>query len=78
MCFLTGAAGPIQSAIYGFGGLHLDYLADDPKGVGFAQYFCLPKQWKSLKITGCQWHGSVYDIEVKRNKVEHKPVGNGS
>jgi len=75
MCFLTGAAGPIQSTIYGFAGLRLDYLADDPKGVGFAQYFCLPKQWKSLKITGCRWRGHTYDIQVKGDRVTHEPVG---
>lgn len=77
-CFLTGAAGPIQAALYGFGGIRMDYFPASPPGRipggmnGSELSFkpCLPKQWKSLKITGVQWHGKRFDLSIKRgNKV---------
>jgi trehalose/maltose hydrolase-like predicted phosphorylase len=71
MCFLTGAAGPIQSILFGFAGLRMDYLSDGPMGLDRMDSFCLPKQWKSLRITGVQWRGRSYDVEVKPGKKTH-------
>ncbi len=70
-CFLTGAAGTVQAALFGFAGLRMDYLSDAPMGLDRIDPFCLPKQWKSLKITGVQWRGKTYDVEVKPAKKRH-------
>ena len=69
-CFLTGCAGPIQSAIFGQAGIKMDYFPADPSKAELIYKPCLPKQWKSLKITGIQWHGKDFDLTVsKGNKV---------
>lgn len=57
MCFLTGAAGPIQSTLFGLAGIQINY--DDPDAPWQGYKPCLPKQWKSLTITGLQWRGSL-------------------
>ena len=73
MCFLTGAAGPIQAAIFGLAGAHMDYFPQDPSTAQLSFHPSLPKQWKSLKITGVQWHGKTFDVTVsKGNKVTMK------
>lgn len=64
MCFLTGAAGPIQSILFGFAGLRMDYLFDGPMGPSHIESACLPKQWKSMKITGVQWQGTEYTLRL--------------
>ena len=69
-CFLTGCAGPIQASIYGLAGVHMDYFPKDPATAELSYAPCLPKQWKSLKIMGIQWHGRTLDLSVgKGNKV---------
>jgi trehalose/maltose hydrolase-like predicted phosphorylase len=54
-CFVTGAAGTLQAVIYGFGGLKTNsaHLSASPR---------LPKQWRSLEITGIKWQGKTYDL----------------
>ena len=70
-CFLTGAAGPIQATIFGLAGAHMDYFSANPVTTELTFAPCLPKQWKSLKITGVQWHGRSFDVKVgPGNKVE--------
>jgi len=64
MCFLTGAAGPLQSAIFGLAGAQIDYFSSDPAQTQLHFSPCLPKQWKSLKITGIQWHGKIFDLTI--------------
>lgn len=68
MCFLTGAAGPIQAILFGFAGLKMDYFADGPISLDQINDFCLPKQWKSLKITGVRWQGKTYDVTITPKK----------
>jgi len=64
MCFLTGAAGPIQATIFGLGGARMDYFGSPE----LTWSPCLPKQWKSLKITGVQWRGKSFDVTVLPGK----------
>lgn len=73
MCFLTGAAGPVQSTIFGLAGANMDYYAkDDSKILNWSP--CLPKCWKSVKLTGVQWRGKQFDVTVTRdNKVNIAP-----
>mgnify|MGYP001096637977 CR=1 FL=1 len=68
MCFLTGAAGPIQAILFGFAGLKMDYFADGPVSIEQMDDFCLPKQWKSIKITGVRWQGKNYDVKITSKK----------
>lgn len=68
MCFLTGAAGPIQAILFGFAGLKMDYFADGPISLDQINDFCLPKQWKSIKITGVRWQGKTYDVTITPKK----------
>ncbi|MHB9038780.1 MAG: glycosyl hydrolase family 65 protein [Armatimonadota bacterium] len=68
-CFLTGAAGPIQSTLFGLAGAHMDYFAQD-NGKNLNWSPCLPKQWKSLKLTGVNWRGKAFDVVISPgNKV---------
>ena len=70
MCFLTGAAGPIQSTLFGLLGAKMNYYPanSQPGNLGFLP--CLPKAWKSLKVTGIVWNGKTFDVVVKPgNKV---------
>jgi len=74
-CFVTGAAGPIQAAIFGLAGIRMDYFPPDPSKAGLTFKPCLPKQWKSLKITGIQWHGKTFDVTISQgNKVTISPA----
>ena len=69
-CFLTGCAGPIQAAIFGLGGVRMEYFPPDPSKADLTFKPCLPKQWKSLKITGLHWHGNTFNLTVsKGNKL---------
>lgn len=61
MCFLTGAAGPIQAVLYGLVGVKMDY---DSPSAGLLHSPCLPKQWKSIEITGVRWRGKTFDIRI--------------
>jgi len=61
MCFLTGCAGPIQAVLFGIAGIKMDYF-DNPN---LTYRPCLPKQWKSLKITGLHWRGKTFDLTVR-------------
>ncbi len=74
MCFLTGAAGPIQASIWGLAGAYMDYFPQDPSEAELQFRPLLPKQWKSLKITGVQWKGKKFDVTVSEgNKVTISP-----
>jgi trehalose/maltose hydrolase-like predicted phosphorylase len=64
-CFLTGAAGPVMAVLYGFGGIHMDYARPSPLTTS-AQ---LPKAWKSLRITGIEWQGKTYDLDVRSGRA---------
>lgn len=66
MCFLTGAAGPVQASIFGLAGARMDYFPEDPSKAELTWRPSLPKRWKSLKITGVQWHGKSFDVTVSR------------
>ena len=69
-CFLTGCAGPIQASLFGLAGARMDYFPADPSKAGLTYTPCLPKQWKSLKITGIQWRGKTFDVSVTQgNKM---------
>ena len=68
MCFLTGAAGPIQAAIFGIAGTGMDYFPADPKNPALTYSPCLPPEWNELRITGVQWRGKVYDLIVRPGK----------
>lgn len=69
-CFLTGCAGPIQAAIFGFAGVRMEYFPPDPSKAELTFKPCLPKAWKSLKITGLQWRGKTFDLTVSQgNRV---------
>lgn len=74
MCFLTGAAGPIQSTIFGLAGTRMNYFPTSPSDYNLQFKPCLPKQWKSLKITGMQWRGKTFDLMVSHeDKVNITP-----
>lgn len=64
-CFLTGCAGPIQAALYGFAGIQMDYFPSDPTSPALKYNPCLPKEWKSIRITGVQWRGETFDINIE-------------
>ncbi len=69
-CFLTGAAGPVQAAIFGFAGARIEYFPKDPAKAELTFHPCLPKAWKSLKITGVRWRGKTFDVTITQgNKV---------
>ena len=57
-CFLTGAGGVLQAAIYGFGGLRYNETKIEATPI-------LPKKWKRLTITGVQWHGKSHELVVE-------------
>ncbi|HZH67010.1 MAG TPA: glycoside hydrolase family 65 protein, partial [Flavisolibacter sp.] len=54
--FATGAGGVLQAVIMGFGGLEIT-----PKGLTQIKTV-LPKNWKSLKITGVGIDKKTYEI----------------
>jgi trehalose/maltose hydrolase-like predicted phosphorylase len=56
LCFLTGAAGVIEAALYGFAGLELAD-ADRPKLKPH-----LPASWKRLTLRNLQWRGKAWDV----------------
>ena len=71
MCFITGAAGPLQAVLFGIGGARMEYFSEDPLAVDLEFFPCLPKEWKSLQIKGVQWRGKTFDVIVSRgNQVE--------
>jgi len=77
-CFLTGAAGPIQAALFGFAGARIDYFPKDSADAQLSFHPCLPKAWKSLTIKGIHWHGKTFDVIVTRgNKVRLAPAASG-
>jgi trehalose/maltose hydrolase-like predicted phosphorylase len=70
--FLTGAAGTLQSILYGFGGLRLGD-ADQP-----TEKALLPPPWKSLTLRGVSWQGRRYDRVVRAGqKAEWRAAGKG-
>jgi trehalose/maltose hydrolase-like predicted phosphorylase len=60
LCFLTGAAGVLQSLLYGFAGLQLD---DTRAPVAHP---CLPSGWTSLTVHRIAWRGRHFDLRVDR------------
>jgi trehalose/maltose hydrolase-like predicted phosphorylase len=71
MCFLTGAAGPIQACIFGLAGAQMDYNNPSTELV-FKP--CLPKQWKSIKLTEVQWRGKTFDTLITRSGAKYIPL----
>lgn len=63
-CFLTGAAGPIQAAVFGLAGARMEYFPANPAKAQLRFLPCLPTQWKSMTITGVQWHGETFDVII--------------
>ena len=55
--FVTGAGGMIQIVLFGFGGLHFTEDGIIQKNP------ILPKQWKSLKITGVGKEKKTYEVK---------------
>lgn len=77
-CFLTGAAGPIQTAVFGLAGARMDYFPKDPAKARLTFHPCLPKSWKSLTIKGVRWHGKTFDVVITQgNKVNLIPLPSG-
>ncbi len=66
-CFLTGCAGPIQSVLFGLAGANIDYFPADPSTAELRFNPCIPRQWRSITITGVQWQGRKYDISIDHN-----------
>ena len=60
--FLTGAAGALQSVLYGFAGLSLQ---DSPTPVFRPQ---LPQAWSGLVLRHFAWRGKRYDITLRRGQ----------
>ena len=61
--FVTGAAGPVQSIMFGFLGAKMDY--DDPAGeLQFNPI--LPETWRSLKVTGITWKDRTFDVVIDK------------
>jgi trehalose/maltose hydrolase-like predicted phosphorylase len=58
LCFLTGAAGVLQSLLYGFAGLQLDDTAAPVSRP------CLPPGWESITIRRLTWRGKHFDLRV--------------
>ena len=73
MCFLTGAAGPLQAAIFGLAGARMDYFPNDPTASPVQFSPCLPKAWRSLKITGVQWQNKTFDVSISGGKLKVTP-----
>lgn len=70
MCFLTGAAGPIQAILFGMAGIRMEYF--DGSDLAFKP--CLPRQWKKLTITNLKWRGKAFDLVVLQgNKIQLRP-----
>lgn len=55
--FATGAGGMLQTVLFGFGGLHITENGIEQKNP------ILPKQWKSLTITGVGSSKRTYTVE---------------
>lgn len=74
ICFLTGAAGPVQAINFGLAGARMEYFPKDPAKLELTFSPCLPKAWKSLKLTGVQWRGKIFDVVIdKSNKATILP-----
>ena len=65
LCFLTGAAGVVEAALYGFGGLHLDSAASPTERPRLEPH--LPKGWSGMKIHGLAWRGKSWDVTINGN-----------
>lgn len=71
MCFLTGAAGPIQAILFGLAGIKMDYLGTSELTIKP----CLPRHWKKLVIKKIQWRGKTFDLTVlPGNNVKITPL----
>ncbi|MDH7602867.1 MAG: hypothetical protein QHI38_12035 [Armatimonadota bacterium] len=70
MCFLTGAAGPIQAILFGIAGARMDYFGSSE--LTFKP--CLPKHWKKLIVKNIHWRGKTFDLTVlPGNRIQIKP-----
>ena len=65
LCFLTGAAGVIESVLYGFGGLQLTSASPDRPLIRQPR---VPEEWKSLRLRNLQWNGRKWDLELRRDE----------
>jgi len=72
--FLTGAAGLLQSILYGFAGLY-------PDGTHLQARPCLPPPWKKLTIRGLHWRGQRFQLTATAarplDQAEIRPLGTG-
>lgn len=69
MCFLTGAAGPIQAVFFGMAGAKMEYFPADTQSSELTCTPCLPPKWKKLTITGVQWQGKTFDVTLDGTKT---------
>jgi trehalose/maltose hydrolase-like predicted phosphorylase len=63
LSFITGAAGVVEAALYGFAGLRLEpdpEQADRPRAEPH-----LPPGWTALRVRRLHWRARVWDLEVK-------------
>jgi trehalose/maltose hydrolase-like predicted phosphorylase len=63
LCFVTGAAGVVQSVLYGFAGLHLQPDADHPERPLLEPR--LPASWSRVRLGGLHWRGRRWDVELR-------------
>jgi trehalose/maltose hydrolase-like predicted phosphorylase len=63
LCFLTGAAGVLEAAIYGFAGLHLKPDTSDPEVPRMEPH--LPPSWNAMWLRNIQWRGAAWDVEIR-------------
>ena len=75
--FATGAGGSLQSVLYGFAGLRLDYKA--ATGAAWSRPLAggkmlsvkpsLPKEWKRVRLRGVALPDGRYDFDIAPGKV---------
>jgi trehalose/maltose hydrolase-like predicted phosphorylase len=63
LCFLTGAAGVVESVLYGFAGMRME---PDPKQPSRPRLEpALPPGWTALRLKNLQWRGKSWNVELK-------------
>jgi trehalose/maltose hydrolase-like predicted phosphorylase len=80
--FYTGAAGCLNTVIYGFAGFRFDDKPLDgavwkkklKSGWWLSCKPCLPPKWKSLKINPMVIDGQKYSVEIDQEKVRIEPL----
>jgi len=64
--FLTGAAGVVESVLYGFAGIQLRSDPEDPSRPVASP--ALPPGWSRLTIRGLAWRGRRWNLELAPNQ----------